>query len=88
VFSKPIWDRLPEKDRALIRQAAKDSVQHVRGLQKERQAKAREVVQAGGAQMIPVENKQAFADAVQPMYAKFATTPELKSLVERIQATK
>ena len=57
-------------------------------LQKERQAKAREVVQAGGAQMIPVENKQAFADAVQPMYAKFATTPELKSLVERIQATK
>jgi tripartite ATP-independent transporter DctP family solute receptor len=88
VFSKPIWDRLPEKDRALIRQAARDSVQHVRGLQKERQAKAREVVQAGGAQMIPVENKQAFADAVQPMYAKFATTPELKSLVERIQATK
>ncbi len=88
VFSKRIWDRLPAEDQTLIRQAAKDSVPYMRGLLDSRIAKSKETVQAGGAQFIPVEDKQAFVDAVQPLYEQFAGTPELKSLVERIQATK
>jgi tripartite ATP-independent transporter DctP family solute receptor len=88
VFSKPIWDRLPAEDQALIRQAAKDSVPHMRKLWDERETKARQTVEAGGAQIIPLENRQEFVDAVQPLYEQFAGTPELKSLVERVQATK
>ena len=88
VFSKRIWDRLPAEDQTLIRQAAKDSVPYMRGLLDSRIAKSKETVQAGGAQFIPIEDKQAFVDAVQPLYEQFAGTPELKSLVERIQATK
>jgi TRAP-type C4-dicarboxylate transport system substrate-binding protein len=87
VFSKVIWDRLDEEDQKLIRQAAKDSVPHMRKLWDEREAKSRQIVEAGGAKIAPVEDKQAWADAMKPVYEKFASTPELKSLVERIQAS-
>jgi TRAP-type C4-dicarboxylate transport system substrate-binding protein len=39
VFSKWIWNRLPAADQALVRQAAKDSVPHMRKLWDEREAK-------------------------------------------------
>src|SRR5215204_2298095 len=42
VFSKPVWDRLPKEDQALIRKAAKDSVPFMRKLWDEREAKARQ----------------------------------------------
>jgi tripartite ATP-independent transporter DctP family solute receptor len=87
VFSKRIWDRLEAEDQTMIRQAAKDSVSHMRKLWDEREAKSRQVVEAGGAQIIPIENRQEFVDAVKPVYEQFANTPELKSLIERAQAT-
>jgi tripartite ATP-independent transporter DctP family solute receptor len=87
VFSKVIWDRLPKEDQALIRQAAKDSVPYMRGLLKERFDKAKQTVEATGVQVTPVNNKQEFVDAVVPIYEKFATTPTLKNLIDRIQAT-
>ena len=87
VFSKVLWDRLDEEDQALIRQAAKESVPYMRKLWDEREAKARQTVEAGGATIIPLEDRQAWVDAVQPVYEQFAGTPELKSLIERAQAT-
>jgi TRAP-type C4-dicarboxylate transport system substrate-binding protein len=87
VFSKVIWDRLSADDQVLIRKAAKDSVPYMRKLWEEREAKARQTVEAGGSEIIPIENKQPFIDATQPVYAKFASTPALQSLVQRIQAT-
>jgi tripartite ATP-independent transporter DctP family solute receptor len=86
VFSKAIWDRLKDEDKALIRQAAKDSVPHMRKLWDEREAKARQVVEAGGAKITPLANRQEFVDAMQPVYAKFAGTPELQGLVQKVQA--
>jgi tripartite ATP-independent transporter DctP family solute receptor len=88
VFSKPIWDRLPEADRVLVRQAAKDSVPFMRKLAAERQAKARETVVAKGVQVVAVDNKAEFSKAMAPVYAKFAPTPALKSLVTRIEGAK
>ena len=87
VFSKRIWDTLPEDDHKLIRQAAKDSVPHMRKLWEEQEVKARQTVEAGGAEIITVENKQPFIDATRSVYATFASTPELQSLVDRIQAS-
>lgn len=88
VFSKAIWDRLNDADRTVIRQAAKESALVVRKLAAERQVKAREAVVAKGVTIVPVENKAEFVKAMEPVYAKYATTPELKSLVQRIQAVK
>jgi tripartite ATP-independent transporter DctP family solute receptor len=86
VFSKVIWDRLDEEDQKMVRQAAKDSVPHMRKLWDEREAKSRQVVEAGGAKIAPIEDKQVWVDAMKPVYERFANTPELQKLVERVQA--
>ena len=87
VFSKVIWDTLEPEQQAMIRKAAKDSVPHMRKLWDEREAKAKETVTAAGTEIIPLEDRQAWADAMQPVYAKFASTPELQDLVQKVQAT-
>lgn len=86
VFSKAIWDRLKAEDQAMIRQAAKESVPYMRKLWDEREAKSRQVVEAGGAKITPLASRQEFADAMRPVYARFAGTPELQALVQKVQA--
>ncbi|WP_325341742.1 TRAP transporter substrate-binding protein [Xylophilus sp.] len=88
VFSKAVWDRLSESERTLIRQAAKDSVPFGRKLAKERQAKSRADVLAKGTTLIKIEDRDEFIKAIAPVYAQYAPTPELKSLIKRIQDTK
>lgn len=88
VFSKKVWDTLPKEDRALLRQAARDSVAYMRTLWDEREVKSRAIVEKAGSQVVTVANKQEFIDAMAPVYAKFASTPKLKDLVKRIQDTK
>jgi tripartite ATP-independent transporter DctP family solute receptor len=87
VFSKVIWDTLEPEEQAKIRKAAKDSVPYMRDLWHQREAKSEEIVKAGGAEILPLEDRQAWADKMQPVYAKFANTPELQSLVQKVQAT-
>jgi tripartite ATP-independent transporter DctP family solute receptor len=87
VFSKRIWDTLSKEDQALLRKAAKDSVPHMRKLWDEREVKSRKAVEGAGSQIGTLANKQEFIDAMKPVYAKFANTPKLASLVKRIQET-
>ncbi len=87
VFSKKIWDALPEEDRKLIRKAAKDSVPVMRKLWDEREAKSQAIAEKAGSQIVQLESKKEFIDAMAPVYAKFADTPKLKDLVQKIQAT-
>ena len=87
VFSKKIWDTLTPEDQAIIRKAAKESVPYMRKLWDEREAESRKTVEAGGAQIVDVD-KKAFADAMKPVYAKFATDAEAaRTWSKRIQAT-
>ncbi|WP_155903838.1 TRAP transporter substrate-binding protein [Azospirillum brasilense] len=88
VFSKVSWDRLSKDDQAAIRKAAKDSVPYMRKLWDEREMKSKDVVVKAGAQIVEVANKQEFIDAMKPVFAKFANTPKLQGLVQRIQDTK
>jgi TRAP-type C4-dicarboxylate transport system substrate-binding protein len=88
VFSKKVWDTLSKEDQAALRKAAKESVPYMRKLWDEREVKSRQVVEAAGSQVNAVQNKQEFIDAMKPVYAKFANTPKLQSLVKRIQDTK
>ena len=87
VFSKVVWDTLTPEDQAMIRKAAKASVPHMRKLWDEREGKSRATVEAAGSEIIPLEDRQAWVDAMQPVYAKFAGTPELQALVQKVQAT-
>lgn len=88
VFSKRVWDKLSKEDQLLIRKAAKDSVPHMRKLWDEREAKARQTILAAKVQINPIANRQEFVNAMKPVYARFANTEKLKSLVTRIQETK
>ena len=86
VMSKAVWDTLSETDQALIRQAAALSVPLMRELWNERVAASQEIVIAHGNEIIEEVDKQPFIDSMQPVYDQFVTTPELRALVDRIQA--
>jgi len=84
VASKRSFDRLPRDLQAILRDAAKESVGEMRKLWDAQTAASRAAVQAGGAQINPVE-KEAFARAMAPVYAQFARDDRLRGLVSRIR---
>jgi len=85
VFSKRVWDTLSKEDQALIRKTARESVPVMRKLWDEREAKSRRTVEASGAKIVTVTDKKAFVDAMEPVYAEFASTPKLQDLLKRIR---
>ena len=85
IFSKKVWDGLSKEDQQLIRKAAKESVPHMRKLWDEREAKSRQTVTAGGAQITSDVDKAGFSAAVKPVYDRFVTDPALKDMVAKIQ---
>jgi tripartite ATP-independent transporter DctP family solute receptor len=86
VMSKASWDKLTPEDQELVRQAAKDSVPFNREKWAEREAASEETVRAAGVEIVEGIDKEPFVAAMGPVYEKYASTPELESLVERIQA--
>ncbi len=87
VFSKVVWDRLSKDDQALIRKAAKESVPFMRTLWDAREIASRKLVEDGGTQITRIADKQELIEAMKPVYTKFADTPTLQKLVQRIQDT-
>lgn len=88
VMSKKSWDKLSKEDQDLVKKAAWMSVPVMRKMWNERVEKSKAKVMAAGNKVIFDVDKQPFIDAMGPVYKKFASTPALKKLVERIQAVK
>ncbi|KKX30786.1 TRAP transporter substrate-binding protein [Rhizobium sp. LC145] len=86
VMSKRSWDQLSPEDQTLFRQAAKDSVTKQYELWDAQVAKSRSAVEAGGSKINELD-KQAFIDAMKPVYDKHVKDPKLQDLVKRIQET-
>jgi tripartite ATP-independent transporter DctP family solute receptor len=86
VFSKKVWDTLTKEQQAAIRKAAKDSVPYYVKLWEAKEKDARAAVIKGGAKIIPAAeiDRKGFVAAEKPVWDKFATTPEMKSLVQEI----
>lgn len=87
VMSKKSWDKLSAEDQAIIRQAAKDSVPHMRKLWAEREAASEAKVREAGVKIVSDIDKTPFIEAMKPVYEKYVTSDKLKDLVARIQAT-
>ena len=85
VMSKDSWDRLPPDDRALLREAAKASVVEMRRLWDARVEEAKSAIAASHIEVNEVET-QPFADLMRPVWNQFITTPQQKSVVDRILA--
>ena len=90
VFSKKVWDTLTPADQAVIRKAAKDSVGYYTKLWDAKEKDARASVLKGGAKIIDSAqiDKKSFVDVERPVWDKYASTPELKALVQDIVNTK
>lgn len=87
IMSKASWDKLTDEDKAIFKQAGKESMEKQWELWDARVAQSRKIVEDAGSQ-ITTPDKQPFIDAMTPVYEKYVNTPELKDLVARIQATK
>lgn len=87
VISKIAMEKLSPEDQALVRQAAKDSVPVMRELWTAREAESEAKMVAAGVEIVRDIDKTPFIEAMVPVYERFVTSDNLKSLVERIQAT-
>ena len=90
VFSKKIWDTLGKEEQAEIRKAAKASVPFYVKLWEAKEKDAKAAVIKDGAKIIPAAevDRKGFMAVEKPVWDKFATTPELKALVQDIVNTK
>jgi tripartite ATP-independent transporter DctP family solute receptor len=87
VMSKMAWDKLSDEDKAIFKQAGKESMEKQWELWDARVASSRKIVEDAGSE-ITTPDKQPFIDAMKPVYDKYVNTPELKDFVARIQAVK
>lgn len=87
VMAKASWDKLSPEDQVIVRQAAKESVVKMRELWDAQEKKSRDIVEAAGVKVSEID-KQPLIDAMKPVYDKYLSTPALKDLAARIQATK
>ncbi len=85
VFSKKRWDVLSPEDQALIAEAAREAVNVMRRLWREREEQARKASLAAGTTFIKDVNKESFRNAMRPVYDKFVTTPQQKALFQAIK---
>lgn len=90
VFSKKVWDTLTKEQQAAIRKAAKDSIPYYVKLWEAKEKESKAAVIKGGAKIVAASeiDKKSFVDAEKPVWDKFASTPELKALVQEIVNTK
>ncbi len=86
VMSKLSYDKLTPADQQIIRTAAKESVAKMRELWEAREKVSEAKVRTAGSQVNTVD-KQAFVDAMKPVYEKYVKDDKLKSMVERIRAS-
>ncbi len=87
VMSKTTWDKLTPEDQATVRQAAKDSVPVMRDLWVAQEKVSEDKIRAAGVKIVTDIDKTPFIEAMVPVYEKYVTSPELKDMVARIQAT-
>lgn len=85
MMSKISWDKLSAPDQALVREAAKISVVEMRALWDKRVDEAKDTIAVSKVQVNQVD-KAPFAALMRPVWDQFITTPQQKSVVERILA--
>ncbi|MCR9072543.1 MAG: TRAP transporter substrate-binding protein [Alphaproteobacteria bacterium] len=83
-----VYNGLSDADKTAVREAARESAVLQRELWAKRAEASREKVMKAGVKFNDIADKQAFQDAMKPVYARFLeTNADLKPLVEAIQAT-
>ncbi len=85
VMSKESWDALSTSDQDIVKQAARDSVPHMRDLWDARVEESMRIVTASGVEVNEVD-PALFAGRMTGMWDASLTTPAQRALVEQILA--
>ncbi len=85
-MSKTRFDRLPARERELVRATAARSVPYMRKLWDAGEAHSRAVVEQAGVRVTEVD-RAAFRRAAAPLVESYLQDPELRRLYARIRAT-
>lgn len=87
LISTIVWDKLSDKEKVWLKEAAMESSEYEKKLWKEAEMEALEEIQKAGVKVTYPE-KEGFRKMVQPMYEEFSKDPEMKKIIEAIQAVK
>jgi tripartite ATP-independent transporter DctP family solute receptor len=83
VFSKKIWDTLSKDDQALIANLAKEAQLDERMRWYEMEDKSIKQMEAAGVEVIKIDDKRPFQEAVKPIWEKYGK--QQANLIRRIQ---
>jgi tripartite ATP-independent transporter DctP family solute receptor len=86
VFSKKIWDTLGKDDQALIAKFAREAQLDERKRWYEMEEKSVKQIEAAGVEIIKIDDKRPFQDAVKPVWEKYGK--QHAELIKRIQEVK
>jgi tripartite ATP-independent transporter DctP family solute receptor len=84
VFSRKMWDTMSKDDQNLLRKFAREAQLDERDLWNKYETAALDKAKAAGNQIIPIEDKTPFQDAVKPVWDKYG--PKFADTIKRIQA--
>jgi len=86
VFSKKIWDTLGKDDQALIAKFGKEAQLDERKRWYEMEDKSVKQIEAAGVEIIKIDDKRPFQEAVKPVWEKYGK--QQADLIKRIQEVK
>ena len=86
VFSKKIWDTLGKEDQALIAKFGKEAQLDERKRWYEMEDKSVKQIEAAGVEIIKIDDKRPFQEAVKPVWEKYGK--QQADLIKRIQEVK
>ncbi len=84
VFSRKVWDTLSKDDQDLLRKLGREAQLDERDLWNKYENAALDKAKAAGNQIIPIDDKTPFQDAVKPVWDKYG--PKFAETIKRIQA--
>lgn len=85
IVSQRTWRTLSAADQKLLREAARESVSHMRALLDDYEAAARRRAEAAGVRVEEDVDRQSFVDAMVPLYPTVVEEVHLQALVTRLQ---
>lgn len=85
LVSTLVWNSLSSQEQQWLKEAAMESSEHQKELWREAELEALEEIKKAGVE-VSYPDKEAFREKVQPMYESFSRDPEMKKIIEAIQA--
>ncbi|SDS65371.1 tripartite ATP-independent transporter solute receptor, DctP family [Gramella sp. MAR_2010_147] len=87
VIGTPVWNKLSAEEKQWLKEAAMESSEYQKKLWREAELEALEKIKEAGVTVIEADKEQ-FRSMVRPMYDEFGLDPEMKNIIEEIQAVK